>query len=295
MPPLSRLELLQEVLTIMPVGVWILDHAGKVLYGNPAGRRIWGGDPAAGIDRFDQYKGWWAESGKRIKPEEWGAVRAIRKGEVSIDEEIQIEAFDGARKFILHSSMPIRDEGGRIVGAIVVNHDITERKHFEERLRGMAEHDPLTNTFDRRSLFRSLNTELDRARRYGTPLSLIMFDIDHFKEINDQFGHSAGDTVLIAIAGIVSKILRSVDQLARFGGEEFLVICPGIGVAQATRVAERLRSAIAAAKFDTLPKITCSFGVCTFAGDEDSDTFIRRVDQRMYDAKQSGRNCVAGG
>ena len=294
MPTLSRLELLQEVLTIMPVGVWILDHAGKILYGNPAGQRIWGSELAAGIERFEQCKGWWGTSGKRIKPEEWGAIRAIRKGEVSIDEEIEIEAFDGARKFILHSSMPIRDDSGRIIGAIVVNHDITERKHFEERLRGMAEHDPLTNTFNRRSLFHSLNTEMDRARRYGTPLSLIMFDIDHFKEINDQFGHGAGDKVLIAIAGIVSKKLRSVDQLARFGGEEFLVICPGIGGPQATRLAERLRSEIAAAKIDTLPKITCSFGVCNFSGDEDCDAFVRRVDQRMYDAKQSGRNCVAG-
>ena len=79
----------------------------------------------------------------------------------------------------------------------------------------------------------------------------------------------AGDKVLIAIAGIVSKKLRSVDLLARFGGEEFLVICPGIGGTQATRLAERLRSEIAAAKIDTLPKITCSFGVCNFSGDED--------------------------
>ena len=294
MPALSRLELLQEVLTIMPVGVWILDHAGRIHYGNPAAHRIWGIENTAALDCFDRCKGWWGDSGRRLKPEEWGAMRAIRKGEVSVDEELEIEALDGTRKFILHSSMPLRDDAGRIVGAIVVNHDITERKHFEERLRGMAEHDPLTNTFNRRSLFNSLNTEMDRARRYGTPLSLIMFDIDHFKEINDRFGHGAGDQVLIAIAGIVAKKLRRMDQLARFGGEEFLVVCPGIGGPQATRLAERLRSEIAAAKFDTLPRITCSFGVCDFSGDEDADIFIRRVDQRMYDAKQAGRNCVAG-
>ncbi len=293
MSNLTRIEVLQEILAILPVGVWIMDHSGKIVYANAAGRKIWGGARYVGPEDFGQFKGWWIATGQRIAPEEWAAVRAIRDGEVSVDEEVEIECFDGTRKIILNSAIPLRDQQKNIVGAVVVHHDITERKRFEERLRGMAEQDPLTNTFNRRSLFQFLEAEIQRARRYGTPLSLIMFDVDHFKEINDNFGHTAGDQVLVGIAGIVYGRLRNVDRLARFGGEEFLIVTPGIDGQGAAILAERLRNQIANAKFDTLPTITCSFGVCQFH-DEETDALIRRVDDLLYQAKQAGRNCVVG-
>jgi diguanylate cyclase (GGDEF)-like protein len=252
-----------------------------------------GGARYIGPEDFGQFKGWWVATGQRIAPEEWAAVRAIREGEVSVDEEVEIECFDGTRKIILNSAIPLRDQQKKIVGAVVVHHEITERKRFEERLRGMAEQDPLTNTFNRRSLFQFLETEIQRARRYGTPLSLIMFDVDHFKDINDNFGHASGDQVLVGISGIVYGRLRNVDRLARFGGEEFLIVTPGIDGQGAAILAERLRSQIADAKFDALPTVTCSFGVCQFRDDE-TDALIRRVDDLLYQAKQAGRNCVVG-
>jgi diguanylate cyclase (GGDEF)-like protein len=294
MSNLTRIEVLQEILSILPVGVWIMDHTGKIVYANTAGRKLWGGARYVGPEDFGQFKGWWVATGQRIAPEEWAAVRAIRDGEVSIDEEVEIECFDGSRKVILNSAIPLRDQQKNIVGAVVVHHDITERKRFEERLRGMAEQDPLTNTFNRRSLFQFLEAEIQRARRYGTPLSVIMFDVDHFKEINDNHGHTAGDQVLVGIAGIVYGRLRNVDRLARFGGEEFLIVTPGIDAQGAAILAERLRHQIANAKFDaSLPQVTCSFGVCQFR-DEETDALIRRVDDLLYQAKEAGRNCVVG-
>ncbi len=291
MPPLARIDLLRNVVDILPVGVWIMDETGKILYCNSAGQRIWAGARHVGVELFGECRGWWVATGKRIAPEEWAWARALRNGEASIDEEVEIECFDGTRKIILNSAMPIRDDKDIIVGAVMVHHDITERKRFEEQLREMSERDPLTNTYNRRHLYTILETETGRARRYSTELSIVMFDIDHFKMINDTHGHLAGDQVLIRIAKIVQQELRSVDMLARYGGEEFLIVAPGIGRLRAVVLAERLRTLIAAEKFGDIPQVTCSFGVYQF-DDENTDALFRRVDDLMYKAKQQGRNCV---
>lgn len=289
---LDRIDVLQKVVDMLPVGVWFMDKAGSVLYGNLAGQRIWGGTRYVGVDQLGEYKGWWVANGRRIEAEEWGAARAIRSGEISIDEEVEIECFDGTRKIILNSAMPVRDEQGGIVGAISVNHDVTERKRFEEKLRGMADRDLLTNAYTRRSLYDFLETEIHRVRRYGDPLSVIMFDVDHFKEINDDHGHAAGDRVLVAISELVREELRGLDRLARYGGEEFLIIAPNTSIRKAVTLAERLRTSIATASFDTVARVTCSFGVCQFEGEEDADTLVRRADDLMYKARRSGRSSL---
>jgi PAS domain S-box-containing protein len=131
---LSRSETLTRiVLDTMPIGVWLVDATGKIVEGNPAGRRIWAGARYVDIDQYGEYKGWRVGTGKRIEPEEWAAARAIRNGETSIDEEIEIECFDGTHKIILNSALPIRNEQQGIAGAIIVNQDITERKEIETR------------------------------------------------------------------------------------------------------------------------------------------------------------------
>lgn len=289
---LDRIDVLQKVVDMLPVGVWFMDKAGTILYGNLAGQRIWGGSRYLGADQVGEYKGWWVANGRRVEAEEWAAARAIRSGEISIDEEVEIECLDGTRKIILNSAMPVRDEQGGIVGAISVNHDVTERKRFEEKLRGMADRDPLTNAYSRRSLYDFLETEIHRVRRYGDPLSVIMFDVDHFKEINDDHGHEAGDRVLVAISELVREELRGLDRLARYGGEEFLIIAPNTTLRKAVTLAERLRTSIATASFDTVARVTCSFGVCEFEGDENADVLVRRADDLMYKARRSGRSSL---
>lgn len=131
----EREELLRNVLDTIPVGVWLLDREGNISYGNPSGQDIWEGKLLVGIDRFDEYKGWWLASGERISAGEWAGTRAIRQGEMSIGEEIEIETFTGYRKIILHSAVPLRNRYDDIVGAIVVNEDISSRKRMENILR----------------------------------------------------------------------------------------------------------------------------------------------------------------
>lgn len=125
------LDLLPQVLEAIPVGVWIMDRTGCITHGNPAGRRIWGGARYVGPGNFGEYKGWWADTGRRIAADEWAAARAIIKGETSLDEVIDIECFDGSRKTILNSALPLRNPAGSIIGAIIVNQDITDRRRSE--------------------------------------------------------------------------------------------------------------------------------------------------------------------
>jgi PAS domain S-box-containing protein len=134
----QRERLLQDVLESMPVGVWIADRTGTIVQSNPAGRRIWAGERRVGIDGYGAYKGWWAGTDRLIQPTEWALARAIEQGETSLDELVDIECFDGTRRTILNSAVPLRDDRGSITGAIVVNEDVTARKLVEETVANVA-------------------------------------------------------------------------------------------------------------------------------------------------------------
>ena len=132
-------RLLKSVFDILPVGVWIADRSGLLVGHNPAGERIWRGARYVPIARYDEYKGWWLDSGKPIAAEEWAMARAITNGETSLGELIRIQCFDGTFKTIIHSAAPLRDEAGAITGAIVVNEDITALHEAQEKQRASEE------------------------------------------------------------------------------------------------------------------------------------------------------------
>ncbi len=142
--------LLSKVLENLPVGVWITDKYGKIVHGNPASQEIWAGARYVDLEHYSEYKSWWLGSGKRIEPGEWAAAKAIRRGETSLNEEIEIECFDGMHKVILNSAIPIFDEQKVTQGAIIVNQDITRRKRAEEALR-------LANAYNRSLIEASLD------------------------------------------------------------------------------------------------------------------------------------------
>ena len=125
---------LRNVLESLPVGVWLLDEGGTITYGNPAGQKIWGGARFVRTEQFGDYNGRWVATGKRIEAQEWGGARALREGVTSLDEEIEIEGFDGRHRIILHSAVPLRNQQDELIGAVVVNEDITERKELEKSL-----------------------------------------------------------------------------------------------------------------------------------------------------------------
>jgi diguanylate cyclase (GGDEF)-like protein/PAS domain S-box-containing protein len=173
--------------------------------------------------------------------------------------------------------------------------DITKRKQMESEMHILATTDTLTHVFNRIKYTELMQREIERARRYDHPLSMIMFDIDHFKRVNDTYGHMVGDYVLCTLAQLVKENLRETDFLVRWGGEEFVIIAPETDLRKAGNLAERIRQASESYQFDKVGRITVSFGVAEFHKDDTEDVLIKRVDDAMYMAKKKGRNRVEVG
>jgi len=160
-------------------------------------------------------------------------------------------------------------------------------------LEHSASHDSLTNALVRRTLIATCEQELERSHRHGRSMALLMLDIDHFKAINDTHGHQMGDRVLVDFVSRLTPLLRRLDQLGRFGGEEFVVLLPETTQEQALLVAERIR-AVVAQPAQGLPPITVSIGVTTNRPDDDKvDVLLARADGALYKAKAEGRNRIA--
>jgi two-component system, cell cycle response regulator len=163
------------------------------------------------------------------------------------------------------------------------------------RLATLATVDDLTGLENRRRFMAHLNSEVQRAHRYVQPLSVIMFDVDHFKQINDSAGHSAGDQTLQKLAELTLSMIRGADFVGRLGGEEFAWVLPSSNLAEAKVAAERHRLLIEGTDFGISRKITCSLGVATLQPAEQDAELLARADAFLYEAKQSGRNCVRSG
>ncbi|MBT3313024.1 MAG: diguanylate cyclase, partial [Anaerolineae bacterium] len=181
-------------------------------------------------------------------------------------------------------------------GALSILTNIAERVQMEEKLHQQATTDPLTKVFNRRYFFDLAQQELERSQRYDRPLSIIIFDIDHFKKVNDTHGHAVGDEVLRQLSERCQKTLRENDILARYGGEEFIILLPETPQEQAKQMAERMRINCAETPFNNelAPvKLTISFGLSSFAPTLPLDELLLRADKALYLAKEGGRNRVS--
>ncbi len=172
-----------------------------------------------------------------------------------------------------------------------------ELRRSNRLLLELAQTDPLTRLCNRRSLTEMLENELNRCQRNATPCSLIMADIDHFKQVNDQYGHQAGDDVLVTVADLLREQLRPYDLAARYGGEEFCLVLPETSLTQAEEVAERIRKRVENYTFKGATAdlhLTISLGVATLSGESEQseNKLIRLADEALYLAKNNGRNRV---
>jgi diguanylate cyclase (GGDEF)-like protein len=213
---------------------------------------------------------------------------------------------------------PILDDAGNIRGVLATFDDVTELEEKNnqlnvlvdklktsteevnrqnERLQILAARDPLTNCLNRRSFFERSDAEFDIAVTDKSPISSIMLDIDHFKKVNDNYGHAVGDQVIQLIADQLRSVLRGTDIIGRYGGEEFCVLLPGVDIDQATLLAERLREAIeqfsGASRLPIDGNVTISLGVSTINSDTSNATdLIDQADKGLYASKNNGRNQV---
>ena len=169
-----------------------------------------------------------------------------------------------------------------------------ENARLHEEMRRQATTDELTTLVNRRRFIEALEVELERARMFGTPLTVVLADLDDFKRINDGFGHHAGDYALRAFGELLRDHVRDVDVAGRIGGEEFAVFLPETGAAAAAAVASRMREALASSRI-TLPegaqiRLTASFGIAESVADQSTDELLRRADDALYEAKRAGKN-----
>lgn len=224
--------MLRTVFDTLPVGVWIINKDGQIIQGNKTGQEIWAGIRYVGIDHYGEYNAWWLDTGKRIEPEEWAAARAIRKGEISLNEEIEIECFDGSHKIILNSGVPIRNDEQKIIGAFIVNQDITKYKQIEKNLR------------DSEELLRSLSSELITAQEIerkrisrelhdelGQALSLIKLRLGHIEE------HLIANQKLLKqyCADTINFIDQMIEDVRRISHDLSPTILEDLGLTSAIR------------------------------------------------------------
>lgn len=225
--------------------------------------------------------------------------KGIEDGE-NWDFEYRLKCKDGKEKIIHAVGNVVTNEAGKTIQIVGTAQDVTEQKLVEDKLKELMYIDEVTGIANRRCYQKTIKSEWNRAKRKKAPISVIMVDIDYFKQYNDTYGHSEGDDCIRYVAQTLhTLILRAGDLLARYGGEEFVVVLPGSDKDTATKLAVRLRKKIESLRIEhsnsSISKyVTISLGVATLipGKDEESNTLVSTADRALYSAKAEGRNCV---
>ncbi|WP_254275722.1 sensor domain-containing diguanylate cyclase [Halomonas sp. 3H] len=286
---LDQLDNTARVIQAAPIGICVTDAEGRFEMVNPAYCALYG-------YRAEELLG---QPFTLVVPEANRPLLAnlhdrfiAGDSDQEATQEWEVKGRDGRPRNILAKAARIMGEDGKPKKVTFVV-DITERKAMERRLEFLARHDELTGLLNRRAGLSLLDEEILRSRRYGTPLCVSTCDLDHFKRVNDAHGHAVGDTVLREAADLMKEALRQHDHVIRLGGEEFLVLLPGVDGKEAQRALGRLRQ-----RLETTPladvglRLTLSAGVAELQGDEAADALMERADRALYAAKHEGRNRV---
>ncbi|MGX1097944.1 GGDEF domain-containing protein [Amorphus sp. MBR-141] len=282
-----------EILDLLPVGVEIYSRDLEAMFFNKFSDALFNYDGRA-ITHFDD---WWEEGfpdpreraeATRAWQDRLAAARADPETTQSL--EFWVRCWNEERRCIEFRLRVIREK------LVLIELDVTDQRIMEAELRHIGSIDTLTDTANRRAFMERAERVLADARAAPAALSVLMIDIDHFKSINDRFGHSTGDEVLVAVATRIRANLREEEVLARIGGEEFAIALPGIAGEAARAAADRVRTAICGSSVASAigaVDVTVSIGATEYAGGEDTvEDLLRQADQALYEAKARGRNCV---
>ncbi|TDO73050.1 PAS domain S-box-containing protein/diguanylate cyclase (GGDEF)-like protein [Halanaerobium saccharolyticum] len=284
-----ELEQYKLIVENTPNLIWVSGVDGKCYYFN----QTWLDFRGRSLGEECGY-GWFEEG---VHPDDQERCLNIYKENFNKKQEFQmvyrLKRHDGEYRWIDDSGAPFYDDAGKFSGFVGSCVDITERirgQQYKER----ATRDGLTGILNRQHFFDSMNEEYFKALENDVPLSLIMFDVDKFKLINDSYGHLIGDQVLKAISSSVNEVVRDFDVFARYGGDEFIVGLPGTDRMAANQVAIRIQDNInkivIANKKDL--KISCSIGTVTLNEEKSIEDLIDRADKALYICKNEGGNCV---
>lgn len=294
--------------------IMTLDADGRITYVSPSVQKLRGFTSAEVMQQSME---------EILAPEGAAFVRAaLGRAAIAIQEGVALSGHRGDFRQICKdgslvctevSTSIMYDPDGKFFGILTVSRDITERKHYERELRlahdalstanealkevntqfiQLATTDSLTGLWNRRHIQEYMAGEMALAQRYGQPLSLLLFDIDNFKSINDGYGHHAGDHVMVELSQRLRQNLRLSDQPARWGGDEFVVVAPHCRGVDALALAEKLRALLETQPFSGAGVVTASFGVAELQAHETLEGWLKRADLALYEAKSAGRNLV---
>ncbi|MCW8907053.1 MAG: diguanylate cyclase [Sedimenticola sp.] len=291
----ETLQKLSLAVTHSPVLTVITDPEGVIEYVSPIVEKITGYRQSEVIGHTPSlFKS--GRTDEKVYQELWGAI----KNKQAWSGELENRRKNGEYYWESISIAPVLDENGKLTAFVGISMDISQRKLMEQQLQELACSDPLTGIFNRRHFLQELDQQLDHSRRYGMPLSLMIIDIDNFKQLNDSGGHALGDEAILQFVTVCDKTIRTVDIFGRMGGDEFAIAMPETAVEEAAVLAERLRSLVMALKIShdgSDARMTVSIGLSSFIAREDRDStierFLKRADKALYKAKRQGRNRIA--
>lgn len=283
---------LLALLSAMNLGILFVSINNRVAYTNPAFTQIWmirNSDNLVGREIADLLN----DSGCILaRPDHFSRhIMGVMSTHES-SESLEIEMTDG--RVITQLSYPVREQDGRIIGRILIFEDVTRERQTAEQLIYLAERDSLTGLYNRRRFEDELWRMVGDITRHGNSGSLLFFDLDEFKYINDTFGHRAGDSMLIRVAGAVGALIRSNEIFCRLGGDEFAILMPDASDEDAQSLAERIVRAVAQIPFRFEGKnlrLTCSLGIAAYPQHaESAEQLVAHADAAMYQAKEAGKN-----
>ncbi len=307
-------QMVESTLQGLPAAVMVLDQDHNVVHWNNAMERLSGIPAEEVVGTTYQWKSFYDDPrpvlADLILDMDWNSIKRLYgdkglKPSPVIGGGLECEDFfvklNGADRHLYFLAAPILDEDGRVVRAVETLVDLTDKRALEEELRRLSVTDDLTGLYNQRFFYATLAREVEAARRYATPLALLLIDLDHFKVFNDSYGHLEGDRVLKRFASSLHVATRATDLACRYGGEEFVVLLPHTDLEEALVVAERIRLGVEELEFYPMvpgqgqrkARVTVSVGAALYASKGDINELVRQADVAMYSAKEAGRNRVA--
>ena len=283
---------MSSLLSAMSIGILFENAGNRVLYVNPAFRRIWLIRDQVELTGRLTKEVLSHSANVLARPDNFSKHILLVLGTNEVSETFEIVMADG--RMVTQLSYPVRDQEGRFIGRLWIYEDVTRERQTAEQLLYLAERDSLTGLYNRHRFQEELARMLVDADRRVTQGALLFFDLDEFKYVNDTFGHRAGDTMLIRVAGEVSTLIRRNEILSRLGGDEFAILVPEAGEREAAMLAERVVRAISQIPFrfeGQNIRLTTSLGIALYPVHADNaEELIAHADAAMYQAKEAGKN-----
>lgn len=287
----KELEFQSKLLASVTDSIFVHDLDGNIIYVNEAAHKTRGYAKDELLGMKMQELDYHAEkNGDEVYRENLKNAKEQLEKENKAVVEVMHKTKDGKIIPIEMTCRMIEENDKNYI--ISVARDVSLLKAMNEKLQKLATTDKLTGIYNRHKFDEIFKAEIERVSRYGGLLSMIMTDIDYFKRVNDTYGHDVGDYVIKKIVDTIKRNIRHIDVFVRWGGEEFIILCPQTDSPSAAALAEKLRSAIEEVEFEKVGSVTCSFGVTSYEQKESENSFIKRLDGALYRAKDKGRNRV---